>query len=761
MGSLTFDPSDSEKYFLILLCELVEIDDSAQSSFSTTISISPKPTGVDDNDTFDSIDERGFWTTGDFTISYSVVDEFQNQFEKDVTLSVRDNTDPHVFLISHLSHEQLLSGKSFSDISTANYFTSAPQLANNISHPAKVFSGELYPNDSSVLAKFSSSNYVAWFNNESNSIGRNSPYLAKDGNGSDNKNFIFKISEVNSPSVQSLNEETIALTDRFGRKYYWYSPLTISFTSDPNLFFQDPGLLIYESSDEEVSITSTLNVSYHGDSDQIQSILVESRVQQENGQSTTVERSYSFLDDISPTLFVEPSTNNSDKFILVEAGQSYSDFNGTYYLWENGSKGEIINRSVSASDVVDDDQDLVITRTYIDVSDNTNSTNPDAIIDPYSLGSIYKIRYDVMDSEGNSAEPAFRWLIVKDTTAPVISLPTGSTDLTFASTSQSNPDSRDLISVKEFMLTGLYVYDNYENSIRAEPPINDDVAAGSTPWEFNSTSDIWNISIEKYNDVNLNDPFNGDPYQEGAVYPTGPESETYGDGYLVEISVSDSSGNISDVFTRRLKVGDYDAPVITLIGKSRIHDFFRYGRNNSLPNNQKLFDDQTNSGEYNSSGYSGGSHRLILSDYNFVDPGAYAEDGNLTEYQGFFNTAQGFPDFDGDGIGEGHAIQQVTQESKMLNPEEPGIIYAYRSSQKSTRELQDILEQNLLPADFNDSAYIPDVVGENYDFNTTDKALTDDEKITIDIIEITIQYNVKDGWGNEPNEPYVRRGFHL
>ena len=131
-------------------------------------------------------------------------------------------------------------------------------------------------------------------------------------------------------------------------------------------------------------------------------------------------------------------------------------------------KGEIINRSVSASDVVDDDQDLVITRTYIDVSDNTNSTNPDAIIDPYSLGSIYKIRYDVMDSEGNSAEPA-RWLIVKDTTAPVISLPTGSTDLTFASTSQSNPDSSGFDLSKEFMLTGLYVYDNYENSIRAEP----------------------------------------------------------------------------------------------------------------------------------------------------------------------------------------------------------------------------------------------------------------------------------------------------
>ena len=79
--------------------------------------------------------------------------------------------------------------------------------------------------------------------------------------GSDNKNFIFKISEVNSPSVQSLNEETIALTDRFGRKYYWYSPLTISFTSDPNLFFQDPGLLIYESSDEEVKlITSTYSM---------------------------------------------------------------------------------------------------------------------------------------------------------------------------------------------------------------------------------------------------------------------------------------------------------------------------------------------------------------------------------------------------------------------------------------------------------------------------------------------------------------------
>ena len=61
-----------------------------------------------------------------------------------------------------------------------------------------------------------------------------------------------------------------------------------------------------------------------------------------------------------------------------------------------------------------------------------------------------------------------------------------------------------------------------------------------------------------------------------------------------------------------------------------------------------------------------------------------------------------------------------TPREQDANPEEPGIIYAYRSSQKSLENARH-LEQNLLPADFNDSAYIPDVVGENYDFNTTDK----------------------------------------
>ena len=39
--------------------------------------------------------------------------------------------------------------------------------------------------------------------------------------------------------------------------------------------------------------------------------------------------------------------------------------------------------------------------------------------------------------------------------------------------------------------------------------------------------------------------------------------------------------------------------------------------------------DETNNPEYNSTGFSDGFNRLFLVQYNFTDPGAYAEDGKI------------------------------------------------------------------------------------------------------------------------------------
>ena len=43
---------------------------------------------------------------------------------------------------------------------------------------------------------------------------------------------------------------------------------------------------------------------------------------------------------------------------------------------------------------------------------------------------------------------------------------------------------------------------------------------------------------------------------------------------------------------------------------------------------------------------------MLLADYNFVDPGVYAEDNNSA-----WNIADNYPDLDGDGIGEGYAFR--------------------------------------------------------------------------------------------------------
>ena len=745
----------------IITTDLVEIKDSAESLItSNTISIFPN-NGNDDNVSLIEIGESGFWQEGEFTIKYTSVDEFENSADKEIVLSTKDRTPPHTFLISHSLFGALLDS-SFANSSSLITFPNLPEKV----EPLKVFDGNRDPFDNSIKEKLTlagSSSWVDWYDGALNQLYSDSPYLREE----DASNaFKLKASEIKPDFLSSLNTssyEQIKLNSAFGRSYIWFSPITLEFINDKS--FQDPGILVYESSNEAVSFTRTFETDYYGESEQIKSITVKTKVEQLNGLSSELERSYSFLDDIKPNISLTPTTDGNVTFVLIEAGESYSDLNGSYYLWQNDAKSNSVsNRSVTVTDIVDDDLGLTynITRTYIDVSDNSNSTNPDAIIDPFNLGGVYKVRYDVEDSEGNLADAVFRWLIVKDTVAPSISLQPGAgLDLAFKSTNQNNPDSSDPNSVKEFMLTGLDVSDNYENPINAIT--NSPIQAGLTPWGF--LSGKWDINITKLNDASPSDPTNGQAYLGAEVYPIGPENETHGDGYLVEIRVSDSSGNISPVFTRRLKVGDYDSPTITLIGKSLIHDFFRYGKNTGFDNNSSdprnkelLYSDQVGgigvNDEFNSTGFQGGAHRLLLSEYDFVDPGVYAEDGNTSTYQGYFHTNAGFPDLDGDGVGEGHAIIVVSNENDMLNPAEVGIIYAFRSSQKTTKELQELLELDQVVPDFNNTVFIPDVDGQNYDFNVTNKINT-----TTDVIEITIKYNVKDGWGNDLETPVIRRVY--
>ena len=60
-------------------------------------------------------------------------------------------------------------------------------------------------------------------------------------------------------------------------------------------------------------------------------------------------------------------------------------------------------------------------------------------------------------------------------------------------------------------------------------------------------------------------------------------------GYKATIFLTDDSGNQSDGFVRYLKVGDYQPPVITMIGNSEIHDFLRFASSTSANANQPTF----------------------------------------------------------------------------------------------------------------------------------------------------------------------------
>ena len=84
--------------------------------------------------------------------------------------------------------------------------------------------------------------------------------------------------------------------------------------------------------------------------------------------------------------------------------------------------------------------------------------------------------------------------------------------------------------------------------------------------------------------------------------------------------------------------------------------------NLSAPNNKELlFADQSDSLEFNSTGFSGGAHRIMLDNYTFIDPGAYAEDDNS-----YFDINDGHKDLNSNGIGETYAMKRVSDREQMV-----------------------------------------------------------------------------------------------
>jgi hypothetical protein len=189
-----------------------------------------------------------------------------------------------------------------------------------------------------------------------------------------------------------------------------------------------------------------------------------------------------------------------------------------------------------------------------------------------------------------------------------------------------------------------------------------------------------------------------------------------------------------------------------------IHDFLRYSRNDGLddnitgPTNQELlFADQPDSDVFDSSGFGGGAHRIILDNYTFVDPGAYAEDENS-----YFSKLDGYKDLDEDDIGETYAMRRVDNRAEMVACEDIGVIYVYSALNNEVLSdpflhYQNLMKNDIYGSDTNvtitpsENVKVPDVDGNSYNFEESNKT----DGINMDVVKITNEYRVRDGWGNK------------
>jgi hypothetical protein len=274
-------------------------------------------------------------------------------------------------------------------------------------------------------------------------------------------------------------------------------------------------------------------------------------------------------------------------------------------------------------------------------------------------------------------------------------------------------------------------------------------------FDYDETKELkWSIEISPAYKGNVKYPDSLD------IYKSDPQS-----GYTVRMSVTDESGNISDEVELKLAVIDATPPEIYLLGDAEIHDFYRFGPNDSdLANVQELpfpdrnADDPSNtldpSGNpisYIPSGFTSGEHRMLLSKYNFIDPGVYAEDFN-----GDFHFSIS-PDLDGDGIGEthGYVLLQVDfydiityDKTFFVNSTffKPGIIYVHRSLESVENEQID-LSRNVVK----NEQYEETVAVSNAEITSGGVP------INVKKTTFTFSYLIKDSWDNVPEVTKIRR----
>lgn len=691
---------------------------------------------------FNTLSSIGFWEPGDYQIVYQSLDKNDNLGESNRTLRVVDTIAP---LISVIPHQFLATPAT----NTLN--SEVPLISSVVDYPSNPLPTEIV-NELSVLSGYDhvGNTYVQIDADPYiNTFGSQQDFYIKDLPGDPND-----VSFDDGVSGQT----TKIVKDNWNRSFIWHSAFKINFSNGVTL--QDPG--VYVRNDSNLQVTVSSSVTKTDDSDgRPYKYFVSYTSTQSNGQTASVSnaRTIRFIDAVAPTIDLSPTTNGSTHFILAEGGVDYGDTDSSIYTWINSSKTGPVNLSTQVLDAAEGSIPNKLVRTifndFVNDANFTNATPLGLVYNTNSIteevktanevsvsvsglistsypnkGKVFTIKYDAKDTANNVAASNYRYVQIIDTMPPVISSPTNQT-LIVDYTSASNPNVMDLQSVKDYMVADLNVTDAYN----FEP----------------SGSLTWNVIILKPG---------GGAYEPGVPFPSNKEDA----GYNVTITSTDSSGNTSATVTRYLKVGDTKKPVLTMMGKDVIHDFLRFATNSGsgspIPSIQT---DEISGNDFNSSGFGGGAHRMLLADYNFVDPGVYAEDNNSA-----WNIADNYPDLDGDGIGEGYVSIKVDSPNKVSQCSNgPNIIHVYSHfdeqsvalNSKSLKEWQTLLESNLygFPTDENGTGGSPAKVPKVWDpsSNTGDHNFTDSNKesdtstlTNLDMTVVTINYRVKDGWDN-------------
>lgn len=666
-----------DNYFSVSSLNLIRTITKSEISYTD-------PSG---DDPFDDFSNIGFWEVGTYTITYSASDDLNNTTSKTRTIIVQDTIAPHIALIpSTYTNGQNLTASS--DLVSVNPLLDTPEdLIGSVngSYTSLVFNSTdpfvNLPSSTDVVLKYSEANSSLFSSSEVNLEINATTEVFDDG----------VTGRQNASSHQELHVDS----GNYGRTKLWYSAFALK--ENGTVYFRDPGVYVENNTSETVEIYSkihNLSLSDNGE-------LVSFSVSYYSGDnSIELAREYSFVDEISPLITLTPDTTEN-LLIELEAGAQLADLDDTNPpdLWDYDLNTSAPAQSSPLSTTSYDARDGVLTssiqRTLYELGSQTGISLPLSTNNSH-LNRRFKVFYSVSDSEGNEAN-ASRYYIVRDTTPPTIT--NNISDEVVIDYLSS--DASSLANAQTRMLQNLSAVDN---SSGVEIDANLDIVNNRTKWDVNITKP----------DGGSFDPISVFPPAEG------------GDGYNVLINVTDESNNTSSNYSRTLIVRDYTAPSFTMVGPSIIHDFFRYGSRLPSIGTEDLHQDRPGSPDFNGSGFGSGAHRLMLADYSFVDPGIYAEDASfsLDEY----------PDFDGDGIGEAHAMIFVEPDQNWPDPLTVGIIYC-----KSTFDTTNIGSiQNQFVAGTNT------LLDQNSSIKFDDNASVSSAEITLR----TINYRVKDGWGN-------------